>query len=219
MAIIPARGGSKGLPGKNIKPLCGKPLINYTIEAALKSGLIDHVMVSTDDEEIAAVARKAGADVPFLRPAEYARDNSSVKDAVSFTLEQLSQIGIQPEIVAILYPTHPFRPPGLLDFLVRKNLSGYSPVSTVKKISHKTRIPLFLDANGRLKPLAPINPDKSPQRSTFVRDYGLFFGINLTGGSAPYVHSVEDPVALIDIDTLKDFYLAEEVVKRNLFQF
>ena len=76
IAVIPARGGSKGLPGKNILPLCGKPLIAYSIEVAKKSRLIDRVIVTTDDKKIAAVAKKYGAEIPFMRPARLAQDNT-----------------------------------------------------------------------------------------------------------------------------------------------
>ncbi|MBQ9511715.1 MAG: NTP transferase domain-containing protein, partial [Lachnospiraceae bacterium] len=87
LAMIPARGGSKGIKDKNITPLAGKPLITYTIEAALQSRYIDRVVVSTDSEAIAAVARAAGADVPFLRPAELASDTAKSIDAVLHCIE------------------------------------------------------------------------------------------------------------------------------------
>lgn len=110
IAIIPARGGSKGLPGKNIRLLNGKPLIQYTIEAALNSKSIDRVIVTTDDEKIANVARLAGADVPFLRPEELASDTSSAVDvyihAVEFVMnEQKKNI----EKFMVLLPTAPLR--------------------------------------------------------------------------------------------------------------
>lgn len=91
IAIIPARGGSKGLPGKNIKEMCDKPLIAYTIEAALKSKSIDHVILSTDDEEIAAVAKKYGAEVPFMRPAELASDTAMAVDNYIYTIGRLEK--------------------------------------------------------------------------------------------------------------------------------
>ena len=91
IAIIPARGGSKGLPGKNIKEMCGKPLIAYTIEAALAAKSIDHVILSTDDEEIAAVAKKYGAEVPFMRPAELASDTAMAVDNYIYTIGRLEE--------------------------------------------------------------------------------------------------------------------------------
>jgi len=89
LAIIPARGGSKGILHKNIIDLCGKPLIAYSIEAALKSKYIDYVMVSTDDEQIAKVSKECGAHIPFMRPAELASDFSKTIDAVLYSINML----------------------------------------------------------------------------------------------------------------------------------
>ena len=91
LAIIPARGGSKGIPGKNIKELAGKPLIAYTIEAARRAPSVSRVIVSTDSQEIADVAMRYGAEVPFLRPEELASDTAKTMDAVMYTLEELAQ--------------------------------------------------------------------------------------------------------------------------------
>lgn len=87
IAIIPARGGSKRLPGKNIKDLAGKPLIAWTIEAAIQSNIFDHVFVSTDSEEIANISREYGAEVPFLRPAELASDTATTNDVVTHLVD------------------------------------------------------------------------------------------------------------------------------------
>ncbi|KKL87879.1 hypothetical protein LCGC14_1930300 [marine sediment metagenome] len=110
IAIIPARGGSKGLPGKNIKPLAGIPLICHTIKQAMKSTVIDKVFVSTDDENIAKIAIEAGADCPFLRPQHLSTDKSLVNDTYIYLLEQLSQF-YDKEILdfAVLQPTSPLR--------------------------------------------------------------------------------------------------------------
>ena len=109
LTIIPARGGSKGLPGKNIKELCGKPLIVWTIEQALNSKYIDNVVVSTDSEKIAKITKEAGANVPFLRPAELAADDSPTSDAILHVLKQLGLMGESYEYVALLEPTSPLR--------------------------------------------------------------------------------------------------------------
>lgn len=110
IAIIPARGGSKGLPGKNIRLLGGKPLIAYSIETAKKSKLIERVIVTTDDEEIASVAREYGAEIPFLRPAELAQDDTPPDPVLKHTLEFLyDKEGVKPEIIAWLEPPNPFR--------------------------------------------------------------------------------------------------------------
>ncbi|WP_411348133.1 cytidylyltransferase domain-containing protein [Paenibacillus sp. WLX2291] len=110
LAIIPARGGSKGLPGKNLIPLCGKPLIQYTIEAALQSNCIKEIVVSTDDEKIAKVAQQAGATVPFIRPAELATDEAKSIDvmihAVKYYEQTLQKVF---DYIVLLQPTSPLR--------------------------------------------------------------------------------------------------------------
>src|SRR3990167_8979999 len=110
LGVITARGGSKGIPGKNIKPLGGKPLIAYTIEAAKKSKLITHLIVSTDDEEIARVARECGAEVPFMRPAELAGDETGHLLVMQHALAHMEEkLGAPFDYVLILQPTSPFR--------------------------------------------------------------------------------------------------------------
>lgn len=112
IAIILARGGSKGLPGKNIKPVAGKPLVAYSIEACLNSGVCDDVLVSTDDEEIADVARAHGAWVPFLRPDELATDEARNEAVLVHVLEELERShGISYDIVVYQQPTDLFRSP------------------------------------------------------------------------------------------------------------
>lgn len=109
LAVIPARGGSKRLPRKNVLELAGKPLIAWTIEAALGSKYIDHVVVSTDDEEIKEVSIDFGADVPFIRPAEHATDEASSVGVVLQLLEQLELQDERYEYVVLLQPTSPLR--------------------------------------------------------------------------------------------------------------
>lgn len=108
IAIIPARGGSKRIPRKNIKPFMGKPIIAYSIEAALKSGLFDEVMVSTDDEEIAGVARQYGAKVPFMRTAATANDYATTADVISEVLDMYRGQGMTFDKVCCIYATAPF---------------------------------------------------------------------------------------------------------------
>ena len=114
--IIPARGGSKSLPRKNILPLNGKPLISYTIEYSLKSRIVDRTIVSTDDEEIAEISKKYGAEVPFLRPKKYARDTtqdfSVYNHALRWIIKNEKEI---PDIIVLLRPTSPLRPQGLIE--------------------------------------------------------------------------------------------------------
>lgn len=108
IAIITARGGSKRIPHKNIKEFCGKPIISYSIEAAIKSKLFDTVMVSTDDEEIANISRKYGADVPFLRSAETSDDFSTTADVLEEVLGKYCGIGKEYKVAVCIYPTAPF---------------------------------------------------------------------------------------------------------------
>ena len=114
IAIIPARGGSKRIPRKNIRPFLGKPIIAYVINAALQSGLFDDVMVSTDDAEIADIARHYGASIPFLRQAETADDFSTTADVLREVLAQYEQRGQVFNYACCLYPTAPFVTPSLL---------------------------------------------------------------------------------------------------------
>lgn len=108
IAIITARGGSKRIPRKNIKEFCGKPIIAYSIEAALKAGIFDEVMVSTDDEEIAEVARAAGARVPFMRSEASAGDYASTDDVIMEVLEAYRKQGREFDTFCCIYPTAPF---------------------------------------------------------------------------------------------------------------
>ena len=110
MAVIPARGGSKGVPRKNVRLLNGKPLIAYSIEAGLASQYISHLIVSTDDPEIASISRSCGADVPFLRPSELATDEASSVDAALHSLNTIEEAkGIRYDVVVLLQPTSPLR--------------------------------------------------------------------------------------------------------------
>jgi pseudaminic acid cytidylyltransferase len=111
IAIIPARGGSKRIPRKNIKPFMGKPIIAYSIEAALQSGLFDEVMVSTDDEEIAEIACKYGAQVPFMRSAEMSNDYAGTDDVILEVLRKYKEQGRKFETVCCIYSTAPFVTP------------------------------------------------------------------------------------------------------------
>ncbi len=120
LALIPARGGSKGIPRKNIRSFCGYPLIAYSIAAGLQAQTVTRVLVSTDDEEIAAVARASGAETPFLRPAEFAQDKTTDLPVFVHALQWLEQNeSYRPDVVVQLRPTSPIRPVGLVDEAVR----------------------------------------------------------------------------------------------------
>ena len=120
LAIIPARGGSKSIPYKNIYPILGKPLLAYTIEAARKSRLINRVIVSTDDTKIAAVAKKYGAEVPFMRPAELGQDHTPDLPVFQHALSWLKKHqNYKPDFIVHLWPTSPLRKPEDIDEAIR----------------------------------------------------------------------------------------------------
>lgn len=123
LAFIPARGGSQRIPNKNIKLLHGKPLMAYTIEAAKKSRHINRIVVSTDSEEIAAVARDYGAEIPFLRPKDIARTDSTEMQFFEHALDWFEKNeNYQPDLIVLLYPTSPFRKPESIDKAIEKIL-------------------------------------------------------------------------------------------------
>ncbi len=111
LAVIPARGGSKRIPRKNIKEFCGKPMIAYSIESALRSGLFDEIVVSTDDEEIAAVAKAYGARIPFMRPADLANDHVGTIPVIAHAVRWFDTAGFAPSAVCCIYATAPFVQP------------------------------------------------------------------------------------------------------------
>lgn len=124
LAIIPARGGSKGLPGKNLRPLRGVPLIAWTIKRATESRYLDKVITSTDDAEIAQVAKEAGAEVPFIRPSELATDTATSADVIIHALDEMEARGNSFDYIALLEPTSPLRKPEDIDKGIEKLLAS-----------------------------------------------------------------------------------------------
>ncbi len=157
LALIPARGGSKGIPHKNVIPLAGKPLIQYTIDAGLKSRYIDYVLVSTDDREIAETAERCGARVPFLRPAELASDTAKTIDAVLHAVETLREAGETFDSLVLLQPTSPLRTAEDVDGAVERFYAcGRQAVVSVSEVNDPpilTRIIEETPEGERLKPL------------------------------------------------------------------
>lgn len=158
ISIIPARGGSKGIPGKNIAPLLGHPLIAYSIAASLASHKISRTIVSTDSEEIAEIARRYGAEVPFLRPAEFSTDMSTDRD---FLLHAIAWLGehekVKPEYIVHLRPTTPLREPEVIDNAVRLIYDNSSATSLRSAhVASKTPYKWFeMDASGYFKGIRP----------------------------------------------------------------
>jgi CMP-N,N'-diacetyllegionaminic acid synthase len=136
LAIVPARGGSKSIPGKNLRIAAGKPLIVWSIEQALAATLVDRVLVSTDNPEIAQVARRAGAEAPFLRPGELATDTAPTEPVLLHALDWLAaQSGYSPTAVLLLQPTCPVRRTGTLDRAIRQFIDrGADSLLSVREI-------------------------------------------------------------------------------------
>jgi CMP-N,N'-diacetyllegionaminic acid synthase len=154
LAVIPARSGSKGLPGKNIRLLIDKPLIAWSIEQALASKYISNVIVSTDSQEIADIAIQYGAQVPFLRPAHLAEDHSATSDVLIHLIDELSNINQTYEYLFLLEPTSPLRETIDIDLAYEKLISTTNAKSIVGVSEIEAQHPDFcvsLDANGFLE--------------------------------------------------------------------
>jgi len=154
LALIPARANSKGIPRKNIRPFCGRPLLQWSIDAALAADCVDHVVVSTDDPEIAEVAQAGGAEVPFLRPAELATDTAPGIAPVLHALEQLAQMND----VLLLQPTSPLRTSADIEAIValREQAGSESAVSITPSAKHPAWM-YSLCENQWLEPLIPLD--------------------------------------------------------------
>ena len=160
VALIPARSGSKGVPGKNIKPLAGFPLIAYSIKAALKSKLIDRVIVSTDSEEYANIAREYGAEVPFLRPSELSGDKATDTDFFKHAIDWFTENeGEVPEYFAHLRPTTPLREPNVIDTALKSFIgSDFTALRSVHKMTESSYKSFEIE-DGKLKCLCGGNFD------------------------------------------------------------
>lgn len=149
ICIIPARGGSKRIPRKNIKDFLGKPIISYSIQAAIKSGLFDEVMVSTDDEEIADIARKYGAQVPFLRTPQNSTDSATTYQVINEVIESYHKKGRVYESTCCLYPTAPFvTAEKLVQAFEKLNSGSCEAVLTVQEYSYPIQRSLSLTEEG-----------------------------------------------------------------------
>lgn len=222
VAIIPARGGSKRIPLKNIKDFCGKPIISYSIKAAIKSKLFCHVIVSTDSGEIAEVARKYGAETPFVRPRSIADDFTGTNEVIKHALLWLQNNGVEVDFACCIYPTAPFLrleylKKGLKQLTETEKLFAFSVTTFPFPIQRAIRISRdgFVD---------PIYPEKINKRSqdleeafhdagqfywgtvnAFLNDRDLYSNNSVT---------VKIPRYLVqDIDTLEDWERAEYMFK------
>lgn len=217
VAIITARGGSKRIPGKNKKDFLGKPIICYSIEAALASGLFDEVMVSTDDEEIAQIAEKAGASVPFMRSEKTANDYATTDDVLMEVLEEYEKRGKTFTYMACIYPTAPFvtarKLQDAMQVLKENQASGVMPVV---RFSFPPQRGMAI-RNGRLDYCYPENAMKRSQDlEPMYHDCGQFYVYDVEkyracrGDLPDGYFPIEVPETEVqDIDNLSDWKLAE----------
>lgn len=223
IAIMPARGGSKGLPGKNIKELFGKPMIAYTIEEGLRSRYISEVIVSTDDKEIAEVAVRYGARCPFMRPAELATDKSLAIDTYTYTIERLNkEFGYNIREFAVLQPTSPLRIAEDIDNTIEifKTHDADSAISFTKE-DHPVTWHKYLDENSRITPLfeekvqnrQEIRPTYYPNGAVYVFKIDVVkSGRYYTENSYAHVMPADRSV---DVDTIDDFEYAEFLLRKR----
>ncbi|MFZ5547954.1 MAG: pseudaminic acid cytidylyltransferase [Pseudomonadota bacterium] len=218
LAVIPARGGSKRIPRKNLRAFAGRPIIAHSIQAARDSGLFDVVLVSTDDDEIAAVARAHGADVPFLRPKELADDHTGTQAVVKQAIEAVAAWHSLPEQACCIYATAPFvRPADLASGLAALESSGAEFAFSVTSFAFPIQRALRLDVDGHIGMMWPEHmATRSQDLEHAWHDAGQFYwgraeaflsGVPLYSKAAVGVplprHRVQD------IDTEEDWRRAE----------
>ena len=221
LGVIPARGGSKGVARKNIRPLNGKPLIAYTVEESCKSKYLTRVIVSTDDLDISDVARKCGADVPFIRPAELATDSAPAIDVVIHALLEVEKLNkqVKYEIIVLLQPTAPFRKAedidGAIDLLV--NNKADSVISVVSVGGHHPARMKYLERNRLIDPPfceAYENQPRQELKPMVIRNGAIYATKRETLLRRSFKGKVSmawimPPERSINIDSEYDFHLAE----------
>ncbi len=229
LAVIPARGGSKGLPGKNLKLLNGKPLVSYMIRAALGCELVDKVVCSTEDEKIAEVAKGCGAEVPFLRPAEYATDSSPLNPALIHAMNFYDEQDWRVDLILSLQPTSPLITSNIIDSAVRVYLEAKcDSVAGVTIISHghPYRAKKLVDEKRLIDFCPEFNGDRVINRQERPPAYAYNGAIylrtrelleNWTGKDAGLGQDcraiIVEPEKSINIDSEFDFKLAELIMK------
>jgi CMP-N,N'-diacetyllegionaminic acid synthase len=230
ISLIPARGGSKVIPKKNIVSLAGKPLISHSIEYSLGCSLVERTIVSTDDPEIAEVARNYGAEVPFVRPSEFAQDDTPDLPVFYHALDWLRQNeGFSPDLVVQLRPTTPIRPPGLIDRAIQMMITN-DQADCVRSVREPAYSPykMWKKEDGYLKPFIQLKGGESynlPRQKlpeVFYHD-GLLDVIRAStilekrsiSGNKILPLSTDDSFLVVDIDNPVDFVLAETFLKHN----
>lgn len=217
-AIITARGGSKRVPGKNIRDFCGKPIIAYSIEAALESGLFEEVMVSTDSEEIAAIGRNSGASVPFMRSEKTSNDYADTTDVLNEVIEMYGKRGITFEEFCCIYPTAPFITPDKLreSYQLLQDEDVYN-VIPMTGFSFPPQRGMRLKDNGFIEPVDPVGINaRSQDLPVIYHDCGQFYWMKtekylendniLDNHTKPYFVRESE---VQDIDNESDWKMAE----------
>ncbi|MDD2367419.1 MAG: pseudaminic acid cytidylyltransferase [Desulfuromonadaceae bacterium] len=222
IAVIPARGGSKRIPRKNIKEFCGKPMIAWSIEAALQSGCFDRIAVSTDDDEVADVAQQYGAEVPFIRPAELSDDHTGTLPVIRHAVEWFIEQGQQPEQVCCIYATAPFiSPEDIQRGLEILTATGSDYAFSVTSYPFPIQRAIRLTPHGQVE---MFNPEEFNSRSQDLEeayhDAGQFYwGHASSWLSEKKIFSPESSPVLLpryrvqDIDTMEDWQRAELMFK------
>lgn len=218
IAIIPARGGSKRVPRKNIKVFMGKPIISYSIETAIKSKLFDEVMVSTDDREIALIAKEYGANVPFMRSMDNANDIATTSDVLIEVIEKYkSELGNRYDVICCIYPTAPFITAAFLKNSFKQfNNEGADTLISVKKYSSPPQR-AFVFRRDQFIHISPEYRDiRSQDLEPYYHDAGMFYWLdvevfckykNFTHGRVlPFILNEMESQ---DIDSKEDWALAE----------
>ncbi len=220
LALVPARGGSKGLPGKNIRSLCGRPLIQWSIEAGLSSRFVDLVVVSTDSQEIADVGMASGASVPFIRPPDLASDAASSIDVVVHALDFLAQDGKDFDVVVLLEPTSPLRDSSDIDQALQ-SMTDRDASAIVSVCRAESSHPAFVfrkTPDGHLAPFMerpPTGLRRQEIEPMFFLDGSIYASdVQVLRARRSFYHS--DTIAYevpkwksFEIDDLEDFQIVE----------
>ena len=226
LALIPARGGSKGLPGKNLRPLAGQSLIAYAARVARESAVVDRAVLTTDAEEIAAEGRRAGLEVPFMRPVHLAQDDTPMKPVIEHALATLAQDGFVPDLVLLLQPTSPLRTPEHLRTAVRmlRESRADSVVSVVELPRHLSPDYVMRIENGGLQPFLPEGARvtrRQDARPAYVRDgtiYAFWTQTLIAQGSIYGARSlplIVNAAESITIDSPSDWDAAERLLRQR----
>lgn len=225
LAIIPARSGSKGLKDKNIKLLCGKPLLQYSIDAAIGSNIFSCIHVSTDSEKYAEIAKGCGADVPFLRCQEFSSDTSDSWSVVRFVLKQYEQLGKTFDMVTLLQPTSPLRDAD--DIRSAYNLFCEKEAEAVISVSKAAHSPLLMNAlDESLSLRGFVDLEEVGRRQSMPVYYQINGAIYMIKthildrildlyGEKSYAFVMPREKS-IDIDSIADFKMAEIILEENI---